>query len=73
MINCFQYFVVVSLAIVPPFILVARSYGRYVRAITKQVQDELAASTQVSTVLTKFNGAFHCTCTSHTSTSSSAI
>ena len=37
----------VSLAIVPPFILIARMYGRYVRNITKQVQDELAASTQV--------------------------
>lgn len=38
----------VSLMIVPPIVIVAMLYGRYVRKITKQVQDTLAESSQVA-------------------------
>ena len=37
----------VVLIIVPPVALGAVMYGRYVRSITKQVQDSLAEATQV--------------------------
>ena len=40
----------IALAIVPPLMLLTRAYGKYVKSITKQVQDSLAASTQVSHV-----------------------
>jgi len=38
----------VSLLVVPPVVLFAIIYGRYVRKITKQVQDKLADSSQVA-------------------------
>ena len=38
----------VGLSIVPPVAGMAIMYGRYVRNITKQVQDSLAAATQVA-------------------------
>ena len=37
----------VSLSIVPPIAAMSILYGRYVKNITKQVQDSLAQSTQV--------------------------
>ncbi len=39
---------VVGLSIVPPVAGLAVIYGRYVRKITKQVQDSLASATQVA-------------------------
>jgi len=39
---------VIALSIVPPIALLSRIYGRYVQNITKQVQDSLAAATQVT-------------------------
>ncbi|CAG7786584.1 unnamed protein product, partial [Allacma fusca] len=39
---------VVGLSIVPPVAAMAIMYGRYVRKITKQVQDSLASATQVA-------------------------
>jgi ATP-binding cassette subfamily B (MDR/TAP) protein 10 len=49
----FQFYVspqlaVVGLSIVPPVAAMAIVYGRYVRRITKQVQDSLAGATQVA-------------------------
>ncbi|KAK2150002.1 hypothetical protein LSH36_427g01031 [Paralvinella palmiformis] len=38
----------VALSIVPPLIIMSRTYGRYVQKITKRVQDSLAESTQVA-------------------------
>lgn len=38
----------ISLVVVPPIVLMAMVYGRYVRKITKQVQDTLAQSSQVA-------------------------
>lgn len=37
----------VALSIVPPVFIVASVYGRYIRRISKKVQDSLADSTQV--------------------------
>ena len=38
----------IALAIVPPLMLLTRMYGKYVKSITKQVQDSLASSTEVN-------------------------
>ncbi|XP_021378498.1 ATP-binding cassette sub-family B member 10, mitochondrial-like [Mizuhopecten yessoensis] len=38
----------IALCIVPPIVLMSRFYGRYVKNITKQVQDSLASATQVA-------------------------
>ncbi|XP_069117773.1 ATP-binding cassette sub-family B member 10, mitochondrial-like [Argopecten irradians] len=38
----------IALCIVPPIVLMSRIYGRYVRKITKNVQDSLASATQVA-------------------------
>lgn len=39
---------IVALSVVPPVFIVAIAYGRYIRRISKKVQDSLADSTQVS-------------------------
>lgn len=38
----------ISLMIVPPIMVMSLLYGRYVKKITKSVQDALAESTQVN-------------------------
>lgn len=45
---------IVGLSIVPPVAGMAIMYGRYVRNITKKVQDSLASATQVSLKLLDF-------------------
>ena len=37
-----------SLVVVPPVAAMSIVYGRYLRGITRQVQDSLASATQVS-------------------------
>ena len=49
----FQFYVspklaIFGLGVVPPVAMVAIVYGRYVRKITKKVQDSLADATEVS-------------------------
>ena len=40
-----------SLGVVPPVAVMSVVYGRYMRSITRQVQDSLAGATQVSLML----------------------
>ena len=52
MLFLFQFYVspklaMIALGIVPPIAAMSIIYGRYVRKITKQVQDSLADATQV--------------------------
>ena len=53
LVSMFQFYVspklaLIGLGIVPPVAIMSRIYGRYVRGITKAVQDSLAEATTVS-------------------------